>query len=93
MASRTTEWGIQAALDSFAPSSLPWSFYDLHIPSNVTLQGVTGSKLLQGPGGRQNISQVPGATAISNTVIAVGNNYPSSSSRTVATAAFTNCMP
>jgi hypothetical protein len=67
--------GSTCLLNSFAPSSHPWGFYNLHIPSGVTLQGVIGSKLLQGPGGRQNISQVPGATSISNTVLTVGNNY------------------
>ena len=67
--------GSTCLLNSFAPSAHPWQFYNLHIPSNVTLQGVTGSKLLQGPGGRQSISKVPGANSISNSVIAVGNNY------------------
>jgi hypothetical protein len=62
-------------LNSFAPSSHPWQFYNLHIPSNVTLQGVAGSKLLQGPGGRQSISNIRGAALILNTVIAVGNDY------------------
>src|SRR6516165_676001 len=67
--------GSTCLLNSFAPSFHPWSFYNLHIPSGVTLQGVTGSKLLQGPGGRQSISKVPSATSIGNTVVAVGNNY------------------
>jgi hypothetical protein len=61
-------------LNSFAPTSHPWAFYNLHIPSGVTLQGVIGSKLLQGPGGRQSISNVRGATSIGNTVVTVGNN-------------------
>jgi hypothetical protein len=30
---------------------------------------------LQGPGGRQSIGMIPGATYIGNTVISVGNNY------------------
>src|SRR5215468_4142133 len=67
--------GSTCLLNSFTPGSHPWSFYNLHIPSGVTLQGVAGSKLLQGPGGRQNISKTPGATSISNTVLTVGNNY------------------
>ena len=67
--------GSTCLLNSFTPSSHPWCFYNLHIPSNVTLQGVIGSKLLQGPGGRQSISNVPGVTSISNTVLTVGNNY------------------
>jgi hypothetical protein len=62
-------------LNSFAPSSHPWAFYNLHVPSGVTLQGVTGSMLLQGPGGRQRIGNVSGALWIWNTVVAVGNNY------------------
>jgi hypothetical protein len=62
-------------LNSFAPSSHPWGFYNLHVPSGVTLQGVTGSKLLQGPGGRQSIGNVPGATSIGNSVLTVGTNY------------------
>ena len=67
--------GSTCLLNSFSPSSFPWGFYNLHVPSGVTLQGVIGSKLLQGPGGRQSISKIPSATSISNTVIAVGNNY------------------
>src|SRR6516165_8478348 len=67
--------GSTCLLNSFAPSSHPWGFYNLHVPSAVTLQGVIGSKLLQGPGGRQSISKVPGAASIGNTVVAVGNNY------------------
>src|SRR5215471_18028210 len=67
--------GSTCLLNSFSPSSYPAAFYNLHVPSGVTLQGVIGSKLLQGPGGRQSISKIPGFTSISNTVIAVGNNY------------------
>src|SRR5215472_1056134 len=67
--------GSTCLLNSFTPSSYAAALYNLHIPSGVTLQGVIGSKLLQGPGGRQSISKVPGATSISNSVIAVGNNY------------------
>src|SRR6516164_10115324 len=67
--------GSTCLLNSFTPSSHPWAFYNLQVPSGVTLQGVTGSKLLQGPGGRQSISNIPGATGIGNAVINVGN-YP-----------------
>src|SRR5215469_7269248 len=67
--------GSTCLLNSFSPSLHPWGFYNLNVPSGVTLQGVIGSKLLQGPGGRQNISKIPGATSISNTVLTVGNNY------------------
>jgi len=63
-------------LNSFNPSPYyGWSFYNLRIPSGVTLQGVTGTKLLQGAGGRQNIANVPGCTWIENAVIVVGNHY------------------
>jgi hypothetical protein len=64
-------------LNSFAPSSHPWIFYNLHIPSNVTLQGTTGSELLQGPNGRQLIGNIPGAGYVENTVVAVGNDFAS----------------
>jgi hypothetical protein len=67
--------GSTCLLNSFAPSAHPWGFYNLHVPSGVTLQGVVGSKLLQGPGGRQSINNIPGATSIGNTVVTVGNNY------------------
>jgi hypothetical protein len=67
--------GSTCLVNSFALSSHPWAFYNLHIPSGVTLQGIAGSMLLQGPGGRQSIGNVPGAAWIWNTVIAVGNNY------------------
>ena len=67
--------GSICLLNSFTPSLFPGGFYNLNVPSNVTLQGVIGSKLLQGPGGRQSISKIPGATSIGNTVINVGN-YP-----------------
>jgi len=64
-------------LNSFAASSHPWIFYNLHIPSSVTLQGTAGSKLLQGPNGRQLIGNIPGASYIENTVVAVGNDFAS----------------
>ena len=67
--------GSTCLLNSFTPSSHAAAFYNLHVPSGVTLQGVIGSKLLQGPGGRQSISNVPGVTSNSNTVLTVGNNY------------------
>ena len=67
--------GSTCLLNSFHPSSHPWVFYNLHLPSGVTLQGASGSKLLQGLGGRQNIGNVSGATWIENTVVAVGNSY------------------
>src|SRR6516165_3319527 len=65
--------GAICLLNSSNPSSHPWDFYNLHIPSGVTLQGTTGSKLLQGPNGRHAV--VSGATYVQNSVLAVGNNY------------------
>ena len=69
--------GSTCLLNSFAPSSHPWIFYNLHIPSNVTLQGTAGPKRLQGPNGRQLIGNIPGASYIENTVVAVGNDFAS----------------
>jgi hypothetical protein len=66
--------GSTCLLNSFTPSLFAWGFYNLIIPSNVTLQGVSGSRLLQGPQGRQKITNVRGATSIGNAVITVGNN-------------------
>src|SRR5215472_8948798 len=40
--------GSTCLLNSFTPSLHPWGFYNLHVPSGVTLQGVIASKLLQG---------------------------------------------
>jgi hypothetical protein len=80
--------GSTCLLNSFSPSSHPWQFYNLHVPSNVTLQGVIASKLLQGPGGRQSFNKIPGATWIGNTVIAVGNNYAVVTFQTSANGGF-----
>jgi hypothetical protein len=84
--------GSTCLLNSFAPSSHPWQFYNLHIPSNVTLQGVTGSKLLQGPGGRQSLGNIPGATWIGNTVVTVGNDYATIHFQNVSTFYNLNAM-
>jgi len=65
--------GATCLLNSNHQSSHPWFFYNLHIPSGVTLQGTTGSRLLQGPRGRH--AMVSGATYVQNSVLAVGNNY------------------
>jgi hypothetical protein len=69
--------GSTCLLDSFLPSSFGWDFYNIHIPSGVTLRGVANSKLLQGPNGRQLIGNVPGARDIDNCVVAVGNDFQS----------------
>ena len=85
--------GSTCLLNSFTPSSHPWAFYNLQVPSGVTLQGVTGSKLLQGPGGRQSIAHIlaqPGSAIRSSPSAMI---TPPSSSRTVAMAAFTACRP
>ena len=84
--------GTTCLLNSFAPSSHPWQFYNLHIPSNVTLQGVSGSKLLQGPGGRQSLGNIPGATWIGNTVVTVGNDYATIHFQNVSTFYNLNAM-
>ena len=65
--------GAICLLNSSNPSTHPWYFYNLQIPSGVTLQGTTGSKLLQGPNGQH--AMISGATEVRNTVLAVGNNY------------------
>jgi polygalacturonase len=65
--------GAICLLNSSNPSTHPWYFYNLQIPSGVTLQGTTGSKLLQGPNGQH--ARISGATEVRNTVLAVGNNY------------------
>src|SRR6516162_5417223 len=67
--------GSTCLLNSFQPSSHPWGFYNLRIPSSVTLQGATGSKLLQGPGGRQLIGNIPGALWVGNVVVVAGNQW------------------
>src|SRR6516162_564801 len=58
--------GSTCLLNSFQPDIHPWYFYNLRIPSGVTLQGTAGSKLLQGPGGRQLIGNIPGAQWVLN---------------------------
>src|SRR5215469_3936499 len=65
--------GATCLLNSSNRSGHPWFFYNLRIPSGVTLQGTTGSKLLQGPNGRH--ARVSGGNEVRNTVLAVGNNY------------------
>jgi hypothetical protein len=66
--------GSTCLLDSFVPQDHPWNFYNLRVPSGVTLSGTTGTRLLQGPHGRQTLDQVPGATFLANAVLAVGNH-------------------
>jgi hypothetical protein len=60
-------------LNSWRSSSHPWFFYNLRIGSNVTLSGTTGTRLLQGPGGRHPL--VPGASQVRNTVLAFGADH------------------
>lgn len=57
-------------LDSYAKSSHPWIFYNILVPSNVTLAGSPGTLLLQGAGGRAPLP--PRAPHVANIVLAVG---------------------
>lgn len=57
-------------LDSYRPSTHPWKFYNLLLPSGVTLEGDEGTVLLQGNGGRAPLP--PRAEHVENNVIAVG---------------------
>jgi hypothetical protein len=60
-------------LDSYQKGSHPWIFYNLLVPSNVTLAGSTGALLLQGSGGRAPLPN--GAKRVLNVVLAVGTRY------------------
>jgi len=61
-------------LDSYQPSTHPWKFYNLRVPSNVTLDAEPGTVLLQGRGGRAPLPSR--AERVENNVIAVGTaNY------------------
>src|SRR5271165_3785937 len=39
-------------LNSYSPSPHPWFFYNIRVGSNVFIQGASGARFLQGPGGR-----------------------------------------
>lgn len=67
--------GSTCLLNTAKPADHPWYFYNLMIHSKVTLEGVAGSRLLQGPNGRKDLASVPGASYMSNTVIAIGEHY------------------
>jgi Pectate lyase superfamily protein len=61
-------------LDSYRPSTHPWKFYNLRLPSKVLLTGDPGTVLRQGPHGRASV--LSGADYVENDVIAVGTvNY------------------
>ena len=61
-------------LDTYRPSTHPWKFYNLRVPSNVTVEAEPGTILLQGPGGRAPLPAK--ADRVENNVIAVGTaNY------------------
>ncbi|MEI9974440.1 MAG: hypothetical protein WDO73_21795 [Ignavibacteriota bacterium] len=63
-------------LNSYRPSTHPWKFYNLRVPSNVTLEGEPGTVLLQGPAGRAPLP--PRADHVENNVLAIGTpNYQS----------------
>ena len=57
-------------LNSFSSTPHPWKFHNLLIGSNITLQGQSGAKLLQGPGGRAPLPS--GASSVENAVLAFG---------------------
>lgn len=57
-------------LNSYRPSTHPWKFYNLLIPSNVSLDADPGTVILQGPGGRAPLP--PGAKYVENDVVAIG---------------------
>jgi Pectate lyase superfamily protein len=57
-------------LNSYRKGVHPWIFYNILVPSNVTLAGSPGTLLLQGPGGRAPLPR--DAKWISNVVLAVG---------------------
>jgi hypothetical protein len=61
-------------LDSYRPSTHPWKFYNLLLPSNVSLIADPGTILLQGPHGRAPV--LSNASYVENDVVAVGTvNY------------------
>jgi hypothetical protein len=61
-------------LDSYLPSTHPWKFYNLRLPSNVSLTGDPGTIFHQGPNGRAPVP--PNASYVENDVAAVGTeNY------------------
>jgi hypothetical protein len=63
-------------LDSYQPSTHPWKFYNLRLPSNVSLTADPGTILSQGPHGRAPVPS--GASYVENDVVAVGTkNYQS----------------
>lgn len=57
-------------LNSYRKSVHPWIFYNVLVPSNVTLAGSAGTVLLQGDGGRAPLPR--GAQRVLNFVLAVG---------------------
>jgi hypothetical protein len=57
-------------LNSYRPSTHPWKFYNLLVPSNVTLEGEPGTILLQGPDGRAPLPSR--AEHVENNVVSVG---------------------
>jgi len=57
-------------LNSYRKSTHPWIFYNLLVPSNVTLLGSSQTMLLQGGSGRAPL--IPGAKRVLNIVVSVG---------------------
>jgi Pectate lyase superfamily protein len=60
-------------LDSYQKGSHPWVFYNLLVPSNVTLAGSPETLLLQGSGGRAPLPT--GARRVTNVVVAIGTRF------------------
>lgn len=57
-------------LNSYRKSTHPWKFYNLLVPSNVTLKGDPGAVLQQGPSGQAPLPER--AAYVENDVVAVG---------------------
>ena len=57
-------------LNSYRKSTHPWKFYNLLVPSNVTLKGDPGAVLQQGPSGQAPLPER--AEYVENDVVAVG---------------------
>ncbi len=61
-------------LNSYHPSTHPWMFYNLRVPSNVFLEAKPGAILLQGHAGRAPLQK--NATYVENDVLVFGTiNY------------------
>jgi hypothetical protein len=57
-------------LDSYNPSPHPWYFYNLIVPSNITLDADPGTSIIQGCAGRAPV--LPGAYEVATNMLVVG---------------------